>query len=112
MEKVMTMPTGETAELPPWEDPSGQGAPQDKVPQDKVLQDKAPQDKVLQDKVPQDKVLQDEMPQDKMLQEREAAGTVKGEGGSGGGRWVLPSLCSALELLLQVLRFFSRRRGR
>lgn len=82
MEKVMTMPPGETAELPPWEEnPSGRGA------QDKAPQDKAPQ-------------------------EREAAGTVKGEGGSGGGRWVLPSLCSALELLLQLLRFFSRRRGR
>ena len=50
-----------------------------------------------------DKAAQDGTPQDK------AAGVADG---SGAGRWVLPSLCSALELLLQVLRFFSRRKGR
>lgn len=96
MEQKMTMQPGEAAELPPWEDPSERGA-LDKAPLDKVQEREAQEDKAPQDKAPQ---------------EREAAGTVNGEGGSGGGRWVLPSLCSALELLLQVLRFFSRRRGR
>ena len=81
---------------PPWEDTSGREAVQDKVPQDKYGQDKDGQDKDGLDKAA----------------DRAEAPVDQGEGGSGAGRWVLPSLCSVLELLLQVLRLFSRRRGR